>query len=550
MAPDDDLEAGRAALTEGAWERARAAFERALERVPDPEALEGLGTACAMLADGNAAIAARERAYALYRERGETHAAARMAIWLAIDSLDFRYEAAVAGGWMQRAERLLEGSPPSLELGLVRTLGGHLALMAENDCETARARAAEGRDIARLAASPELEVLSLGLEGLARVSEGDVRDGMRLLDEATVAALGGDVKDLMAVGQSCCYLIHACERVRDFERAGQWCERVREFCERWRYATLFTVCRTQYASVLMHRGDWAAAETELLAAMDELEANRPAAIAPGIVRLAELRRRQGRRDEAAALFERVRTHPMAVLGRGELALDTGDARGALELAQQALRRVPATSRTERVAGLDLLARAAATLSDDEAAAAAAAELEDVARVIATEPLAALALRARGLALSRRDPSAARVALEDAADLLERGSMPFEAAHTQLALARVLAREGRSDAARRASEHAAALFARLGSAAGAFAGAPDADSTSAGTDAPPEPSPLTARERDVLRLVAGGLADKEIAAKLSLSPHTIHRHVSNILSKLDLPSRAAAVALAARLGLLE
>src|SRR6516162_7747854 len=185
MAPDDDLEAGRAALTEGAWERARAAFERALERVPDPEALEGLGTACAMLADGNAAIAARERAYALYRERGETHAAARMAIWLAIDSLDFRYEAAVAGGWMQRAERLLEGSPPSLELGLVRTLGGHLALMAENDCETARARAAEGREIARLAASPELEVLSLGLEGLARVSEGDVRDCILIVTEAT-----------------------------------------------------------------------------------------------------------------------------------------------------------------------------------------------------------------------------------------------------------------------------------------------------------------------------------------------------------------------------
>jgi DNA-binding NarL/FixJ family response regulator len=129
----------------------------------------------------------------------------------------------------------------------------------------------------------------------------------------------------------------------------------------------------------------------------------------------------------------------------------------------------------------------------------------------------------------------------------------------LSLARAFARANRSDAARRASEHAATLFARLGAGAAAAAvgpavagGGAAAAGAAAGSNASPAPppSPLTARERDVLRLVAGGLADKEIAARLSLSPHTIHRHVSNILSKLDLPSRAAAVAHAAKLGLLE
>src|SRR5262249_2480074 len=147
-------------------------------------------------------------------------------------------------GWIQRAARLLEGGAPSEERGMVRLLEGHLALMADNDLETARRRAAEGHEIARLTGSREVEGLSLGLEGLARVSEGDVTQGMRLLDEAAAAALGGEVKDLMAVGQSCCYLIHACERVRDFERAGQWCERVQEFCRRWRQVSMLTVCRT------------------------------------------------------------------------------------------------------------------------------------------------------------------------------------------------------------------------------------------------------------------------------------------------------------------
>src|SRR5262249_36946500 len=156
--------------------------------------------------------------------------------------------------------------------------------------------------------------------------------------------------------------------------------------ERWRYSTMFTVCRTQYASVLMHQGDWPAAEAELLAALDEIRATRPAASAPAVVRLAELRRRQGRRAEAAKLFERVRTHGMAAPGRGEMALDSADARTALDLADQALRRIPRSSRTERVGGLDLKSRAAAALGDEAIARAAADELEEIASEVGTDPL--------------------------------------------------------------------------------------------------------------------------------------------------------------------
>jgi ATP/maltotriose-dependent transcriptional regulator MalT len=535
-------DSARAALARGDWEQARAGFEALLAHAGDPAAFEGLATACSMLADGDAALAARERAYALYRERGEPLAAARTAIWLAIDSLDFRYEAAVANGWIQRANRLLEGTPPGVELGMLRVLEGHLALMADNDLATALARAADGRTIADATGSADLEALSLGLEGLARVSEGDLRRGMPLVDEAAAAALGGELRELAVIGQSCCYLIHACERVRDFDRAAQWCARVRAFCERWRYTTLFTVCRTQYAAVLMYRGEWAAAEAELSAALRELQATRPAAAAPGIVRMAELRRRQGRYDEASALFESVRGHRMTVLGRGELALDRGDARGALDLAEQALRRIPPASRTERVAGLDLQSRAAGALGDAAAGDAAATELEAIAAAIDTEPLRATAALARGLAEATRDPEQARRWLEDAAAQFEHASMPFEAAHAQRALARVHADAGRGAAARAASGEAAAILARLGAVRPAPAGQDGSRSEA--------PSPLTTREREILRLVADGLADKEMADRLHLSSHTIHRHVSNILTKLGLPSRAAAVAHATRLGLLD
>src|SRR5690349_16425435 len=104
----DLLRAGRGALANGAWEEARATFERALAARPDPEAYEGLASACGMLADGNASIQARERAFELYSERGDTLSAGRVALWLVLDSLEFRYEAAVANGWLRRAIRLLE----------------------------------------------------------------------------------------------------------------------------------------------------------------------------------------------------------------------------------------------------------------------------------------------------------------------------------------------------------------------------------------------------------------------------------------------------------
>ena len=180
--------------------------------------------------------------------------------------------------------------------------------------------------------------------GFAMVCEGDIAEGMRLLDEATAAAVAGEMTDPDAIVTTCCYLISACERVRDYDRAAQWCDRAIRLADRWSYRFMFAYCRTHYAGVLIWRGAWPEAEAELEAATGELAATFPAMAAEGIARLAELRRRQGRIEEAHALLDRLDTHPLralgsklALLGRAALALDRGDPTAAIDLAERFLR---------------------------------------------------------------------------------------------------------------------------------------------------------------------------------------------------------------------
>lgn len=354
----------------------------------------------------------------------------------------------------------------------------------------------------------------LALEGLALVGEGDVEQGMRLLDEATAAAVSGEMSDLNAIGITCCRLIAACERVGDYARAAQWCGRMVEFTRRWGMRPLFDICRTQYASVLLERGSWSEAERTLLEATGALARTRPAMAIGGVVRLAELRRRQGAREEAAALFAQAEGHPLSLLGRAELALDAGHGAAAGELARSFLRRMAPEDRLGRADGLELLVRIDPS---SERARAALSELEELARHVATPPLRAAA--AFGEALVAGDGER----MEEAVDLFENAGQPFEAARARSELARLTGEERHARAAREALERLGVRRRR--------------------------PSMLTPRELEVLRLVAEGLSDPEIAVRLVVSEHTVHRHVANIRSKLRQPSRAAAAAYAARNGLL-
>ena len=531
MAIDRVLAAGTA-LGSGNWTTARAEFEAALAERESPEALEGLGRACWWLDDVETASQALERAYRLYRERGDDRSAARLACQLA-QQAGIRGEPAVHNGWKERARRLLSDVEDCAEQAI---LDVHLALFAfirNNDPRAARAHAVRGRDLAQRFGLVDLQMLAVAIDGASLVAEGDVSSGMGLLDEATVAALGGEMRDVEQISLTCCFMIFACERVRDFDRAGQWCARMKEFCDRNGLLGLAGVCRTHYASVLTERGEWREAEAELLTARQQLAMRRGQA-ADAVARLGELRRRQGRFDEAASLLDRVEFHPKAQIGQAALALDLGDPQGARGWSERFLRQVSESDRMQRAHGLELLAQARAALGDLDGAHAALGELVAIARNVDSELLAAgLAFACGVVEAAAGAHEFARAQLEDAVDRFEGGGLPFEAAEGRTALAGVLRALGQAKAADREARRADELFEQLGVSAsvrrvGLRAG-----------------SVLTAREVEVLRLIADGLSDREIAERLMLSPHTVHRHVSNILLKLGLSSRTSAAAHAAR-----
>ncbi len=276
---------------------------------------------------------------------------------------------------------------------------------------------------------------------------------MRRLDESAVAATAGEIADVMWIGKVCCNLIAACERVGDVERATQWCAEVKEFARRWELRTLFNTCRTQYAAVLLQGDAWDEAEAELEAAVDAFAGGRRAALFEGTAQLGELRRRQGRLDEARALFGRSELSRTARIGSVELALDEGDPATALALAERLDRATEKTRPTDRVAVLRVLVRAAVECGRVETALAAAGELDRLAEDLGTTRAKAVAARAGGeAAYAAGDLELARRRLEDAVDLFGLCESPYERARARLVLARVLARLG---SAKRATSEARA-----------------------------------------------------------------------------------------------
>jgi ATP/maltotriose-dependent transcriptional regulator MalT len=523
-AVESSIAAGREALRLAAWADARAHFESALAVDESVEALEGLGTAARWQMDGAAALDAHERGYRLARELGDDAPSARVAIELAFDCAYFR-SGTEAGGWLERAGHLLERLDPLPEHALLAYLQANRALNVDHDPAVARALAATGVAAARAAGSVEYEMVCLALEGLAHVAAGEVKEGMRRLDASTTAAIAGEVANVRGVEVICCHLIDACQRVRDLERAGEWCLRVEEISERYADTEMFATCRTHYADLLVWRGDWSEAEETLAAACRDL-GGVPRKVLDGLVRLAELRRRQGRLEQAEALLAEAEGHRLALVVRAALALDRGDHRAAADEADRFLRRVGPDDPFERVPALELLSRAQLALGDRAAAARSVEELERTAAAAGTGPLRAAALLARGRLDAATEPERARSALEDAVDLFAACGARYEGAQAELELAAVLRSLGRD-----------AEAVRMGAAAEATLGA-------LGVPAQPRPparSLLTAREREVLRLLAQGRSNDAIATELVLSVRTVERHVENIYAKIGVSGRTARAA---------
>ncbi|MGH2705455.1 MAG: LuxR C-terminal-related transcriptional regulator [Actinomycetota bacterium] len=533
-------------LSRGLWNEARAIFEEELEAGDSAQALEGLSWAAWWLDDAEAVFEARERAYRLYKKGGDPASAARMATWLAADHLDFHGALAVAGGWLRRARRMLEPLDPAPDHGWLAFHEGYVAHIT-GDAEQAQELGAEAAHLGRRFEVPDLEMLGLALQGASLVASARVDEGMRCLDEATATALAGEATVPISSAWTCCFMVGACTAALDYQRAFEWCDRIAEFAERYGSRYMLAYCRAKYGEVYLWRGRWVDAEALLESSIEDFLRSRPAWAADALVGLAELRRHQGRSEEVSRLLSRAGASTASQLCGARLALDRGEALRAVELGERLLRRLPAGRWLERAPVLALLVRARVARGELEEAAGAVEALRETERRVGTAPFTASTDLAEGiLAAATGEHERARPLLEDALDCFERCGAPFEASQVRIELATSLAAVGRTEAAEREAVTARDRLIELGADAERARRLLEGPIRGGVASRLPE---VTPREREVLKRLAEGLTNRQIAERLVVSEHTIHRHVTNILRKLDLPSRTAAAAYAARSGLL-
>ena len=532
----DELADATAALVAGRWQEATEAFT-SLATTGGPGAQEGLAQAAWWLDDATVAVGAREAAYRGYRAAGDDRGAARAAATLGYDSVLFGGGAAVGRGWLARAADLLGGRTDLPESGWLAVRQAEVALTVDHDAVAASEAATRAVVIGRGIGDADLLSVGRALGGLARVRLGQVGEGMAELDAAAAAATAGDVEDLMWVGKICCWLISACHETSDLARAGEWCARVAHIAERRQLAPLFAVCRTQYASVLLARGHCVEAESALADVLLRLQDSRRLGRLDAVAQLGELRRRQGRLAEAEALLKQVGFQPAAMCGLALIRLAEGDGARAQSIVTELLRALGPAQQLERGSVLTAAVRVAVACGQHARARAAADELCVVAAVIGTDAFRARAAAADAL-LS--DPVEAVGLWQDAARHFHDAGLPFDEAECRVELAEVLSTVDDPMAGEQA---AAALELLLPSLRGG-----QATDRARAIVRTRRNGPLTTRQVDVLRLLADGLSNAQIAQALQLSEHTVHRHISNIYLALGLGSRAAAAAYAVNQGL--
>ena len=546
--PSIHLDEARAAFERGEFEVARRAFEAAVregvgkgvDASVGAEALDGLGQALWFLCDIDAGIARREEAYVAFRRASQPGRAAEIALWLAVEQATSLGNAAAADGWFRRAERLLDGASLCRAHAELEVHRGH---RCADPGEAAR-HFQKAVDVGRELDDPDGEVRGLNSLGLLKVMLGETEAGIALLDETMAAAMAGELRDPWAIGATCCSMLFACDRIADLQRAAEWCRVVLRFTEQRRYVPLSALCRSVYAGVLIASGDWTKAETELQSALATYRGfGRPLAAYP-LARLAGLRLRQGRVEEAAELVAGWEGHPEMAALVVALMLERGDTDSAGARLRRQLDRLGADS-PMAVALLPLLVRLHLDQRDGAAAENAADQFARLARRLGHEHLLASSGLAQADVAAFRGEESAASAFESVAQVFARLRMPFEEARARLALARLLS--GSEPLVSIAEAEAArASFETLGAAREADRAAELLRSLGAsGRRHSKHSGLLSVREREVLTLVERGLSNREIAGRLFIAPKTASHHVSTILAKLGVRTRAEAAAFAAR-----
>ena len=535
------LNKGRTALSAGEWENAKIFLDKALKEEESAEVYEELGWANWWLNNTSVVFDYRIKAYNLFLKKDDKLGACRNACWIGVDYIEFRGEFAVASGWFKRAESLLEGLPESWEHGLMKILKARWAFQAEKNPELAFKLLEESLILSKSQGYTDGEMLAEALKGFILVVEGKISEGMPLLDEATLLATTAEKIDLNFTTITCCFLIDACERIRDYERASQWCNNVKEICERWRFKAMFANCKMKYAGVLILQGKWNEAEEELQSAISELKKFRPAQIAACLVRLADLKRRQGKWSEAEQLLAEVESHPLKLLYSAAFYFDKGEYENALNLVERYLRRFNTNEKAERITGVELLLRIYLKLGKLEQAQTMLNELQEIAASINTLPLKAALLSAEGnINFTYNKYELAKQNFEDAVDLYDKIRLPFEASRNRISLSEILIKLKRFVQAEGELNTAISTLKELG-AEKDFEKAKYLLKNLYKDKAEEQESnkyEFTGRELEVLKLIAEGKNNEEIAEKLFLSIRTIEKHITNIYSKMGVSGKSA------------
>lgn len=534
----DAMTALRETISRCDWEAALAAADA----VPAGE-LEGDPGRAAELADLRAeaawwlgrvgeCIEARERAYRIFDELGDHRRAGQCAVWL-FEHHAMSLRSAVAGGWLRRARRALEGDPECVEYGALVLREAEIA-QGSRDLDEASALASEVLVLARRLRSADLEAEALQTKGRVLIHQGDVRQGMGHLDEAMLFAVEGRLRPY-STGKVYCSLISACEELGDLDRAAEWTEATMAWAQQHPFAIFPGICRVHRAVVLKRRGALAEAEREAAQACRELAGTHVGNSAEAHAEVGDICRRLGqleRAEEAFAQAQRLRGQPCG--GLALLRLAQGRVDEAVSLISGCLSE-STSNRLGRATLLPSFVQICLAAGDMVSAAESLVELDDIAAAFDSPILRATVLSTRGrLQLAQSDP-AARTTLREAVEVWHALDVPFEAATARTLLGQALREAGQDEAATEAFATAAAVFDGIGAALEARLVYDDAG--------PSLPAGLSAREVEVLRLMATGRTNNEIARELYVSAKTVSRHASNIFTKIGVTSRAGATAFA-------
>jgi DNA-binding NarL/FixJ family response regulator len=533
----EDLVRGREAFESRDWAAAYHRLAEADAEQPLPaDALAMWATAAHLLGRTDACLRVLQRAFQQHADAGEVERAVRCCFWLGMTHM-LADDMAVAGGWWGRGWRLLEG------LGAETAERGYLLVpqvmheVATGHPVAATETATEVEQLGRRFDEADLVVLGLHTRGRALLYQDRVPDGVALMDEALVGVSTGETSPVIA-GMVYCSTIEACQEISDFDRARQWTKALTRWCDEQPDLVPYT------GQCALHRGQLMRLHGALSDAIEELRLATHRYAVSGDVHASglalyergEVHRMLGEYDAAEAAYKEASSYGCEPQpGLALLRLAQGRTDPAAATARRLLGETGDVVRRSKV--LAACTEVLLAAGDVDAAREATAELSDIAQRFDCTALLAQAASCRAaVSLADGDADAAfrelRAAWRHWYDLGAR----YEAARTRVQLGRACLAAGDEDSARMEIEAAAVASAELG--AGPLL-------AEAETLLGPRrrPDGLTAREIEVLRLVAAGKSNHAIAAELFLSEKTVSRHLSNIFTKIDVASRTAAAAYA-------